>query len=69
MRYRTILIDLSAECPVRGRLTVARDLAARFKATLVGLHVVPPPILPVGFYGDMAGYLGAELIAAPRDAQ
>ena len=41
MTYRTILVDLTADGPVEARLDVARSLASRFDAVLVGVHVVP----------------------------
>ena len=66
MGYRTILVDLSTGRPVGGGLGVAHRLADRFKAALVGLHVVPQPVMPVGVYGDPAAYLRAGLIEAQR---
>jgi hypothetical protein len=42
MSYHTILVDLCANELVDPRLGVARSLALRFDAALVGMHVVPP---------------------------
>jgi nucleotide-binding universal stress UspA family protein len=64
MSYRTILVDLSATHPVDSRATAARELAARFGATLVGMHVMPQPFVPAGLYGETSGAVAGELIAA-----
>lgn len=68
MSYRTILVDLSATRPVGSRTTAARDLAARFGAAVVGMHVMPQPFVPAGLYGETSAYVGAELIEAQRAA-
>ena len=47
MTYRTILVDLTADGPVEARLDVARSLASRFDAVLVGVHVVPELFTPL----------------------
>ena len=47
MTYRTILADLTADGPVEARLDVARSLASRFDAVLIGLHVVPQLFSPL----------------------
>src|SRR3712207_2315594 len=39
MDYRTILLDLTADELVEARLDVARSLASRFGAALIGMHV------------------------------
>jgi len=67
MAYPTILVELADDSGLEPRLKVARDLAARFKAALIGLHVMPPPFIP-GAYGEAAAYLGPDLIEAQRAA-
>jgi nucleotide-binding universal stress UspA family protein len=52
MGYRTILVELNSETSVEARLRVARSLAARFGATLVGMRVTAPVI-------DLAVWAGA----------
>lgn len=59
MTYKTILVHLNHEPRARGVMEVAVDVARRFEAHLVGLHVFPalrltPPI-PLPFSGDVAG--------------
>ncbi len=49
------------------RLAAARLLARRFDALVVGLHVMPLPLLPVG-YGEAAAYVGPEILEAQREA-
>ena len=43
MSYRTIVVELQADRFPAARLTAARALAQRFGASLVGMHVMPPP--------------------------
>jgi nucleotide-binding universal stress UspA family protein len=57
MVYRTILIDLADDGGLEPRLRVARNLAARFDAVLVGLQVMLPPFIP-------GPYVAADLIEA-----
>jgi nucleotide-binding universal stress UspA family protein len=64
MMYRTILVELNAEAPAEERLEAARALATRFGAMLVGMHVVPPVVLPIGD-GGMA-YIPSEALEAQR---
>ena len=42
-------------------------MARPFDAELVGIHVSPPPFVPVGF-GEGAAYVGPELFEAQREA-
>jgi nucleotide-binding universal stress UspA family protein len=67
MAYRTILVDLADGSGLEPRLQVARTLAGRFDAVLIGLHVTPPLFIP-GSYGEAAAYLGADLLEAQRVA-
>ncbi|HSA81321.1 MAG TPA: universal stress protein, partial [Geminicoccaceae bacterium] len=67
MAYRTILVELAGDGGLEPRLKVARALASRFGAALIGLHVMPPPFIP-GAYGEAAAYLGPDLIEAQRAA-
>ena len=66
MTYRTLMVQLSEEEGLRERLAVAVNLARRFGAGLIGVHVIPPPVLPAG-YGDATAYIGPELIEAQRE--
>lgn len=54
MSYKTILVHCDASNSVSHRLTVAADLAQRFGARLVGLHVRRPFETPVFFDGGFA---------------
>ena len=67
MGYRTILVDLADDSGLEPRLQVARTLAGRFDAVLIGMHVMPPLFIP-GSYGEAAAYLGPDLIEAQRAA-
>lgn len=67
MTYRTILLHMPEDPGVEQRLGVARSLSERFGALLIGMHVSPPPIIPVG-YGEGAAYVGPEIIEAQREA-
>lgn len=67
MTYRTILLQLADDAGNEARLRAALELARRFGARLVALHVTPPPIVPVG-YGEGAAYVGPEIIEAQREA-
>jgi nucleotide-binding universal stress UspA family protein len=67
MTYRTILVDLTAGGPPEARLRAARSLAARFDATLVGLHATLP--LEVGPWdGGWSAYIPPEFVEAQRRA-
>jgi nucleotide-binding universal stress UspA family protein len=68
MSYRTILVDLSGEEPMQARVAAARSLAVRFDATLMGLHVTPPPIVVPIWDGGAGAYLPAEALEAERKA-
>jgi nucleotide-binding universal stress UspA family protein len=67
MAYHTILVELADDSGLEPRLQAARTLADRFKAVLIGMHVMPPPFIP-GSYGEAAAYLGPDLIEAQRAA-
>jgi len=67
MGYRTILVELASDSGLEPRLQVARSLANRFDAVLIGMHVMPPPFIPAS-YGEATAYLGPELIEAQRKA-
>jgi nucleotide-binding universal stress UspA family protein len=64
---RTILVELADDSGLEPRLRVARTLAGRFDAVLIGMHVMPPPFVPASS-GEAAAYLGPELIEAQRKA-
>jgi nucleotide-binding universal stress UspA family protein len=67
MAYRTILVDLTADGPVEARLDVARSLASRFDAVLVGVHVVPELFTPLPIWeGGGSVYMLPEVIEAQR---
>ena len=68
MTYRTIVVELQADRFPAARLTAARALARRFGASLVGLHVMPPPFVPALWEGGGAVYLGPEIIATQTKA-
>ena len=63
MSYRTILVDLSGEPPMEPRLELAKALALRFQATVIGVHVMPQPLVPA-WLPDDAALIGPELIEA-----
>lgn len=67
MSYKTVVLHLVEEAHAASRTALARRLAERFGARLIGLHVTPPPIVPVG-YGEGAAYVGPEIIEAQREA-
>lgn len=67
MNYRTILVDATRDAAHEARLRAARALATRFEAALVGMHVLPPPIVPAS-YGDALIYAADELFEAQREA-
>ena len=68
MSYRTIVVELQADRFPAARLTAARALAQRFGASLVGMHVMPPPFVPALWEGGGAVYLGPEIIATQTKA-
>ena len=68
MTYRTIIVELQADRFPAARLTAARALAQRFGATLVGMHVMPPPFVPALWEGGGAVYFGPEIIATQTKA-
>ena len=67
MAYRTILVELADGSGLEPRLQVARTLADRFDAVLIGMHVMPPVFIP-GSYGEATAYLGADVLEAQRAA-
>jgi nucleotide-binding universal stress UspA family protein len=67
MAYRTILVELADDKELEPRLRLARGLAERFDAVLIGMHVMPPPFIPVS-YGEGWAYIGPELLEAQRKA-
>jgi nucleotide-binding universal stress UspA family protein len=69
MTYRTIVVDLTADGPVEARLEVARSLASRFEAALVGVHVMPEPVVSLPIWEGGGGvYHLPEVIEAERKA-
>jgi nucleotide-binding universal stress UspA family protein len=69
MGYRTILVELNSETSVEARLRVARSLAARFGATLVGMRVTAPVIDLAVWAGAGGAYVAPELIEAQQRAE
>lgn len=67
MAYRTILLELVDDAHSESRILCARQLAERFDAELVGIHVSLPPFVPMG-YGEGAAYVGPEVFEAQREA-
>jgi nucleotide-binding universal stress UspA family protein len=67
MGYKTILVHLGDDPPSAARLGLAVALAQGFEAHLVGIAVVPPPLLPPS-YGEAVTFVGPELIEAQRAA-
>lgn len=67
MAYRTILLELVDDPQNEARILCGRQLAERFEAELVGIHVSLPPFVPVG-YGEGAAYVGPEVFEAQREA-
>jgi len=67
MAYSTILLELLDDPQNDPRIEYGRRLAERFAAELVGIHVSPPPFIPVGF-GEGAVYVGPEIFEAQREA-
>src|SRR4051812_21020371 len=74
MTYRTVLVDLTADGPMEARLDVARSLASRFEAALVGMHVMPKPVVSLPIWegggsiweGGGSVYMLPEIIEAQR---
>lgn len=67
MSYHTILLELVDDAQLDNRIACGRDLASRFEAELVGIHISPPPFVPVA-YGEGAAYVGPEVYEAQREA-
>jgi nucleotide-binding universal stress UspA family protein len=65
--YRTLLLEIGDDAALESRLHTALRLARQFDAALIGLHVMPTPIIPLG-YGEIAPYVGADFIEAQRRA-
>lgn len=55
MPWKTILAHLPDEKRAPAILAVGLQLADRFDAHLIALHVVPQPYVPIAPYGDAAG--------------
>ena len=68
MSYRTILVELNSSVAVEGRLQVCRSLAARFDATLIGMHVTPSPQEAPIWKGGTGAYLPPAMVEARRAA-
>lgn len=65
MTYKTILVHLNHEPRARRLMEVAIELACRFEAHLIGLHVFPafrltPPV-PLPFGGEVAAQIRAAI--------
>jgi nucleotide-binding universal stress UspA family protein len=67
MAYRTILVEVADDRELEPRLHLARSLADRFDAVLIGMHVMPTPFVPAS-YGEATAYLGPELLEVQRKA-
>jgi nucleotide-binding universal stress UspA family protein len=67
MAYRTILVELQRNGSMEARVRTARALAQRSEAVLIGMHVMPTPVIPASF-GEAAAYLGPEVMEAQRRA-
>lgn len=67
MAYRTILIELVDDAQNEARIRCGCQLAERFGAELVALHVSLPPMAPLG-YGEGTAYVGPEAFEAQREA-
>lgn len=67
MGYRTILVELTGDSDLEQRLQAAKQLAGRFDAVLIGMHVIPPLFVPA-YYGEATAYLGPEFIEGQRKA-
>ena len=68
MGYRTILVEVTSDPALEPRLHTARRLARQFEAALIGMHVMPLPVIPAMWDGGGTISLGAELIEAQRKA-
>ena len=64
--YKTILLHLVEDPSTTARIALARGLAERFGAALIGLVARPLPFVPAAF-GE-AAYVGPEIIEAQRAA-
>ncbi len=66
MSFKTVLVQLGEDDAAATRLRLGRDLARRFEAQLIGLHVLLPPLIASGLYGEAAIYAGPQLLEAQR---
>lgn len=66
MTYRTILVELGTEQRVEISLPTVLALGRRFGASLIGLHVMPPPFVPLAWEGGASVYIEPALIEAQR---
>jgi nucleotide-binding universal stress UspA family protein len=67
MTYRTILVELQRDGSIEARLRAAWALAQRSKAVLIGMHVMPTPVIPASI-AVAAVYVGPEVTEAQRQA-
>ena len=67
MAYRTILLELVDDAQNEARIRCGLQLAERFEAELVAIHVSLPPMAPVG-YGEGNAFIGPEMFEAQREA-
>ena len=67
MAYRTILVELQRNGSMEARVRTARALAQRSEAVLIGMHVMPTPVIPASF-GEASAYLGPEVMEMQRQA-
>jgi nucleotide-binding universal stress UspA family protein len=67
MAYRTMLVALTGDSGLEARLHTAKALASRFDAVLFGMHVTPPPFVPIAD-GEAVTYVLPELIEVQRKA-
>lgn len=67
MGYRTLLVHLQLGCPNTGLLAIARDLAQRYKATVIGIAAGRP--LDIGVSDGLGAgiYLSGEIVRQERD--
>ena len=67
MAYRTILLELVDDAQGEARIRCGLQLAGRFEAELVAVHVSLPPFAPSG-YGEGAAYVGSDVFEEQREA-
>ncbi len=67
MDYRTVLVALTGDRGLEALLRIAQAVAKRFDALLMGMHVMPPPFIPL-IDAEGVAYLAPELMEAQRQA-